>query len=138
VKSVEIVQGEKSTLFLSFPEFASRECVHEAGDGSGVFAVNAFDAGWTSALLRCCFGSAALPGGLGRDSGGQAFKLVGASEACEGNAIRAGQMKESEGSTSRIVMIHSRKNIDNKHYQQGKSKTSKTPYMCAYGEVLRD
>lgn len=45
VKSVETVQSEKSTLFLSFPDPASREAVHDAGEGSGVSAGNVFDAG---------------------------------------------------------------------------------------------
>jgi hypothetical protein len=133
VKSVETVQGEKSTLFLSFPKLASRESVHDAGDRSGVFAGDSFDERGASVLIYCCLSFRVLSGGLGRDSRG-ALKLVGASEACEGSAFRAGQLKESEGGTSRIVMIQSRSRIDKNALQTGTSKDLQNAiHVCLWG-----
>lgn len=44
VKSVEAVQGEKSTRFLSLPDPVSEEVVHDTGDRSGVFIGNLSEA----------------------------------------------------------------------------------------------
>jgi hypothetical protein len=40
VQSLETVQGEKSTFFLSFPDPASEEVTYEVGEGLGVSVAN--------------------------------------------------------------------------------------------------
>jgi len=80
INSVEAGQGEKSTLFLSFPDPSVIEVVHDAGEGSGVFAGNVFDG------RVGCSDFAELSGGLGSASNRKVLNLIAVFAACEGNA----------------------------------------------------
>lgn len=75
-KSFQEVQREKSTLFLSFPEPASEEVMHDAGERSSVLAGDENGTRRKSVLLCRCSCFAELSGGLGRDSGRQAVRLI--------------------------------------------------------------
>jgi hypothetical protein len=84
IKSVKVAHGEKSTLFLNFPDPSAIEVVHDAGEGSGVSAGSVFDG------IIGCSDFAELSGGLGSDSDRKALDLIAVFAVCEGNAGRGG------------------------------------------------
>jgi hypothetical protein len=111
VKSDEAVQGEKSTLFLSFLDPASKDVAHDPGDGSGVSVVNMFEALYTcEPLLRCpCL--AELSGGLGRDSDRRWLGCIAVSVTLDKKLERRELIMGSETSTSEDVMFQSKRHI---------------------------
>ncbi len=134
VKLVEAVRVEKSTLFRSFPDPASKEVVLDAGEGFGVPAGNALGGRGASEILCCSSGCAELSGGLGRDSGRQALSFVAVFETFNHKLDRTGLPGGFDTSTSADGMIHSRDaercSIANcTHDEQRRPTTSQTTNM---------